>query len=56
MDDGRELLALYVLADKQNWVAWTPEGSREVRGPTPYLAIENEPPPKLIVDPPLPRH
>jgi hypothetical protein len=26
MDDGRELLALYVLADKQNWVAWTTEG------------------------------
>jgi outer membrane protein assembly factor BamB len=26
MDDGRELLALYVLSDKQNWVAWTPEG------------------------------
>jgi DNA-binding beta-propeller fold protein YncE len=26
MDDGRELLALMVLADKQNWVAWTPEG------------------------------
>jgi WD40 repeat protein len=26
LDDGRELLALYVLADKQNWVAWTPEG------------------------------
>ena len=26
MDDGRELLALYGLADKQNWVAWTPEG------------------------------
>jgi WD40 repeat protein len=26
MDDGRELLALHVLADKQNWVAWTPEG------------------------------
>jgi WD40 repeat protein len=26
MDDGRELLALLVLADKQNWVAWTPEG------------------------------
>jgi WD40 repeat protein len=25
-DDGRELLALFVLADKQNWVAWTPEG------------------------------
>jgi hypothetical protein len=26
MDDGRELLVLFVLADKQNWVAWTPEG------------------------------
>jgi Caspase domain/PQQ-like domain len=26
LDDGRELLALYVRADKQNWVAWTPEG------------------------------
>jgi hypothetical protein len=26
MDDGRELLALYVLKDMQNWVAWTPEG------------------------------
>lgn len=26
MDDGRELLALFVLEDKQNWVVWTPEG------------------------------
>ena len=26
MDDGRELLTLYVLPDRQNWVAWTPEG------------------------------
>jgi WD40 repeat protein/uncharacterized caspase-like protein len=26
MDEGRELLALYVLGDKKNWVAWTPEG------------------------------
>jgi uncharacterized caspase-like protein len=26
MDDGRELLTLMVLADKTNWVAWTPEG------------------------------
>jgi WD40 repeat protein len=26
MDDGRELLALKVLSDKKNWVAWTPEG------------------------------
>jgi uncharacterized caspase-like protein len=26
MDEGRELLVLYVLGDKKNWVAWTPEG------------------------------
>jgi hypothetical protein len=32
----------------------SPRSAREVRGATPYLAIENEPPPKLIVDPPLP--
>ena len=31
------------------------QSAREVRGATPYLAIENEPPPKLIVDPRLPR-
>jgi Family of unknown function (DUF6130) len=31
------------------------QGAREVRGPSPFaVAIENEPPPKLIVDPPLP--
>jgi hypothetical protein len=29
------------------------QSAREVRGPTPYLAVENEPPPKLIVDAPL---
>src|SRR5512144_2482380 len=28
--------------------------AREVRGVSPYLAIENEPAPKLVVDPPLP--
>jgi len=26
MDDGRELLAFLPLADRKNWVAWTPEG------------------------------
>ena len=30
------------------------QSAKEIRGPTPYLAIENEPAPKLIVDPPLP--
>jgi hypothetical protein len=28
--------------------------AREMRGPTPYAAIENEPPARLIVDDPLP--
>lgn len=30
------------------------QSAREIRGPSPLVAIENEPPPKLIVDPPLP--
>jgi hypothetical protein len=30
------------------------QSAKEMRGATPYLAIENEPAPKLIVDPPLP--
>jgi hypothetical protein len=29
------------------------QSAREIRGATPYMEIENEPPPKLIVDPPL---
>lgn len=29
------------------------QSAREIRGPSPYIAIENEPPPKLIVDPPV---
>jgi hypothetical protein len=28
--------------------------ARDIRGPSPLVAIENEPPPRLIVDPPLP--
>jgi hypothetical protein len=30
------------------------QSAKEIRGPTPYAAIENEPAPRLIVDPPLP--
>jgi hypothetical protein len=30
------------------------QSARDVRGASPYVAVENEPPPKLIVDPPLP--
>jgi hypothetical protein len=29
------------------------QSAREVRGVSPYLGLKNEPPPKLIVDPPL---
>jgi hypothetical protein len=31
-----------------------PQSAKDVRGATPYAEIENERPPKLIVDPPLP--
>jgi hypothetical protein len=30
------------------------QSAREIRGASPYIAVENEPAPKLIVDPPLP--
>jgi hypothetical protein len=30
------------------------DSARDIRGPSPLIAIENEPPPRLIVDPPLP--
>jgi hypothetical protein len=30
------------------------QSASEIRGASPYVAIQNEPPPKLIVDPPLP--
>lgn len=30
------------------------QSAREIRGPSPWIAIENEAPAKLIVDPPLP--
>ena len=30
------------------------QSAKAIRGPSPLVAIENEPPPRLIVDPPLP--
>jgi hypothetical protein len=30
------------------------QSARDIRGASPYVAIENEPAPRLIVDPPLP--
>jgi len=29
------------------------QSAKDIRGTSPYVAVENEPPPKLIVDPPL---
>src|SRR5262245_26522839 len=29
------------------------QSAQEIRGPSPYVAIENEPAPRLVVDPPL---
>jgi len=29
------------------------QSAKDIRGPSPLVAIENEPPPRLIVDPPL---
>lgn len=29
------------------------QSARDIRGPSPLVALENEPPPKLVVDPPL---
>jgi len=31
------------------------QSAKDIRGPSPLLALENEPAPKLIVDPPLPQ-
>jgi hypothetical protein len=30
------------------------QSARDIRGPTPLIAVQNEPPAKLIVDPPIP--
>lgn len=48
-------MAVGVVADgAQTSTKPAPQSAKEVRGATPYIEIENEPPPKLIVDPPLP--
>jgi hypothetical protein len=46
------ILATVIVLDQTSFaVAQT---AREVRGASPYNAIKDEPPPRLIVDPPLP--
>jgi len=43
-----------IMSAASSSVAAQEQSAREVRGPSPLLAIENEPPARLIVDPPLP--
>jgi len=47
------LLAVIVVAGTLFAAIAFAQSAKEIRGATPYAAIENEPPPKLIVDPPL---
>src|SRR5688572_10965893 len=50
----RSLAAIAAAALVLGATAAVAQSAREIRGPTPYGAIENEPAARLIVDPPLP--
>jgi hypothetical protein len=47
-------LAALVIAFALHIVSASAQTAKEVKGPTPLVAIQNEPPAKLIVDPPIP--
>lgn len=49
-----QLLAAFVTASSLVSTAAFAQSAKDIRGASPYVTIENEPPPKLIVDPPLP--
>ena len=49
-----QILAMATIAAGAIIIAKAPaQSAREIRGPSPLVAIENEPPARLIVDPPL---
>jgi hypothetical protein len=48
------LIAVALLARVAPAESQKAPSAKEMRGASPYLEIENEPPPRLIVDPPLP--
>jgi hypothetical protein len=50
----RSITAIAAAALVLGATAAVAQSAREIRGPTPYGAIENEPAARLIVDPPLP--
>jgi len=49
-----QLLAVLVTAGTLVGAIVFAQSAKEIRGASPYVEIENEPAPKLIVDPPLP--
>ena len=48
----RTLLAVLVAASSLVGATAFAQSAKEIRGASPYVPIENEPAPKLIVDPP----
>ena len=50
----RTLLAVLIAAGTLAGSTAFAQSAKEIRGASPYVPIENEPAPKLIVDPPLP--
>jgi hypothetical protein len=48
------VVATWAQTSKRSVAEPAPQSAKEIRGATPYAEIENESPPKLIVDPPLP--
>lgn len=47
------LFSTFAVASMLAPITWG-QSAKAIRGPSPLVAIENEPPAKLIVDPPLP--
>ena len=48
------VVASWSQASAPTYAEPAPQTAKEIRGATPYAELANEPPPKLIVDPPLP--
>ncbi len=51
---GAGIVAALARTSTGGYAGAAPQSAKEVRGATPYAEIKDEPPPKLIVDPPLP--
>ncbi|WP_436120832.1 DUF6130 family protein [Phyllobacterium sp. LjRoot231] len=49
-----QYLAVAATAGRMPAEGASAQTARDIKGPSPLIAIENEPTPKLIVDPPLP--